>query len=63
MNASEKKLLNTFDLLSEIKKRELASEIIRRTTNLDLPPLNDEELVHNANELFLALDRREADKG
>jgi hypothetical protein len=38
----------------------VAAEIIRRTMAFDLPALTDEELVLNAEELFLELDRQEA---
>jgi hypothetical protein len=48
--------------LPEAEQRELAWEILRRTVNFDLPSLSDEELVLSAEELFLELDRREANK-
>lgn len=60
MTPSVQQLLNSFDLLPEAEKRELALEILRRTVNFDLPPFSDEELVLSAEELFLELDRREA---
>ncbi|MEN3331781.1 MAG: hypothetical protein V7641_1146 [Blastocatellia bacterium] len=59
MSATVEELLDSFDHLSEAEKRELASEIIRRTIELDLPPLTDDELVLNAEALFLELDQRE----
>jgi len=31
--------------------------------NFDLPPLSDDELILSAEELFLELDRREAQDG
>tara|TARA_Y100000588_G_scaffold237823_1_gene251546 strand:+ start:577 stop:696 length:120 start_codon:yes stop_codon:yes gene_type:complete len=34
-------------------------EIIRRTSHFDLPDLTDEDLVQNAENLFLALDQAE----
>ena len=60
MTTFVQQLLDSFDLLSEAEKRELALEILRRTVNFDLPPLSDEELVLSAEELFLELDSREA---
>ena len=63
MSASVKHILKTFDLLSDKEKKEVASEIIRRSINFDLPPLSDEELVLSAEELFLELDRQESKDG
>ena len=60
MSSSVQDLLNSFDLLSETEKRELASEILRRASVLDQPPLTDEELVLNAEAIFQELDHREA---
>lgn len=54
-------LLSTFDNLPDAEQVEVALEILRRLRNLDLPPLSDEDLVFNAEELFLALDHQEAD--
>ena len=47
-------------MLPEVDKRELATEIIRRSMLLDAPPLSDQQLVGEAEETFLELDRREA---
>ena len=63
MSASVKHILKTFDLLSDKEKKEVASEIIRRSINFDLPPLSDEELVLSAEELFLELERQESKDG
>ena len=60
MTAQVQDMLRTFDLLPDGDKRELASEILRRTLMLDVPPLSDEQLVGAAEELFLRLDRSEA---
>jgi hypothetical protein len=46
--------------LPEGDKRELATEILRRSLTLDSPPLSDEQLVGAAEDVFLELDRREA---
>lgn len=59
MNPSTQEILNTFDRLSEFEQWELASQILRRALQLNIPPLSDEELVQNAEELFIELDRRE----
>jgi hypothetical protein len=63
MGASVQDLLQSFDSLSESEKKEVASEILRRSVKFDLPPLSDEELVANAELLFLELDRRESGNG
>ncbi|MFL6275317.1 MAG: hypothetical protein ACJ74G_08890 [Blastocatellia bacterium] len=60
MSVSVDELLHSFDQLSEAEKRELTSEIIRRTIDFDLPALTDEEFVLNAEALFLELDQRES---
>ena len=60
MSASVKHILKSFDLLSEEEKKQVASEIIRRSLSFDLPPLSDKELVLSAEELFLELDRQES---
>lgn len=56
-----KDVLESFDQLSEIEKQRVACEILRRTLTLDSPQLADDELVLNAAELFLELDRREVE--
>ena len=59
MSTTTSEILESFDHLAEDEKREVASEIIRRTRELELPPLTDDELVLNAEALFLELDKRE----
>ena len=56
-----KELLSTFDSLPESERLEMAVEILKRVTNLDFPPLSDEDLVCNAEELFFELDQQETD--
>jgi hypothetical protein len=60
MSTTVEEILDSFDHLSEAEKRELASEIIRRTVEFDLPTLTDEEFIMNAEVLFLELDKRES---
>ena len=55
-----KEILNTFEHLSEDDKKNLASEILRRTVKFDFLPLADEDLIQSAEKLFLELDRRES---
>ncbi|HLF83555.1 MAG TPA: hypothetical protein VI837_05215 [Blastocatellia bacterium] len=59
MGTTTSEILESFDHLAEDEKRAVASEIIRRTIGLELPALTDDELVHNAEALFLELDQRE----
>jgi len=63
MSTAVQAVLNSFELLPDFAKRELASEIIRRTVKFDLPPLSDDDLVFHAEYLFLELDRRERKNG
>ena len=60
MKNSVAELLNSFEHLPDDAKREVASEIMRRSANLDLPPLSDNSLVEAAESVFLALDKEES---
>lgn len=59
MTTLVKELLSTFDSLPESERLEIAVEILKRVTNLDIPPLSDDDLVWNAEELFFELDQQE----
>jgi len=61
MSTEAQNLIESFDRLPDAEKQEVASEILRRTVNFDMPVLSDEELVLSVEELFLELDRREAE--
>lgn len=63
MSTATQNILDSIERLSDPEKRELLSEIMRRTVSLDVPPLTDEELVLIAKESFLELDKREARDG
>ena len=60
MTTSPKSILESFDELPEPEKREVASAILRRALRFDTPPLTDEDLVAQADELFRELDTRDA---
>jgi hypothetical protein len=60
MTALVQELLNTFDRLTDSERLELVLEILKRTIDLDFPPLSDEDLVLNAEALFRELDEEEA---
>ncbi|HUT09236.1 MAG TPA: hypothetical protein VMY42_01965 [Thermoguttaceae bacterium] len=53
-------ILYSFESLPNEDKRELASEIMRRSLKLDVPPVSDDELVSIAEQVFLELDRSES---
>ena len=61
MSTTVEDILDSFEHLSEAEKRELVSEILRRTTAMSFPPLTDEELILNAEALFLELDQQEVE--
>ena len=61
MTGSSQELLSTFDSLTESERLEIALEILKRVIKLDFPPLSNEDLVWNAEELFLELDKQESD--
>ena len=59
MTATAENLISIFDTLPDFEKREVATVILHRTLEFDLPPVSDEEFTLNAEQLFLALDREE----
>ncbi|ACK72545.1 hypothetical protein PCC7424_4175 [Gloeothece citriformis PCC 7424] len=60
MTTSVQELLSRFDQLTDLEKQEFVTEILKRIIHLDFPPLSDEELVLNAEQVFLELDRQES---
>ncbi len=61
MTQTVENLLVHFEKLSEPEKRDLAVELVRRTDIFGSPDLSDEEQTLLAEDLFLALDREEAE--
>ena len=61
MNTAPQNILEAFNQLPDIEKHALASEIIKRMTLLDIPPLTDEALAEVADALFLEHDKTEAE--
>jgi hypothetical protein len=61
MTALAQEILNSFDRLPDAEQLEIALAILRRIIHFDFPPLTDEDLTLNAEELFLALDQQEPD--
>jgi hypothetical protein len=60
MTAQVQEILLSFERLDDEEKRELVSELLRRSPAINALPLSDEQLVSIAEELFLQLDRDEA---
>jgi len=63
MTAIVQELLDSFDRLTDSERLDLLLEILKRTIHLDFPPLSDEDLVLNAEGIFLELDDQEASYG
>ena len=61
MTQTVENLLVSFEQLTETEKYDLAVEVVRRTDIFGAPELSDEELGLAAKDLFLALDREEAE--
>jgi hypothetical protein len=59
MTSTAQQLLANFDQLSPLDQEQVAKEILRRTADVPLLPLADEDLVQLAEELFLTLDKAE----
>lgn len=63
MTAQVQKLLYSFNHLSTTEQREFAVEVFRQTRQWDVPPLEEDDLVNYAEELFLTLDKEEVAHG
>ena len=63
MIANAQDILKQFGQLPMPEKKKVVSVILRESLNIETPELSDEELVFNAEEIFLELDRREAEDG
>ncbi len=62
MTTNTQEIITSFDALPEAAKLEVAAAILRRTREFNFPPLTDDELVTNAESLFLEYDQRESSK-
>jgi hypothetical protein len=60
MTVAVEEILKTFDQLTDLEQLDLAIKVLQRVTNLDFPPLSDEDLVLNAESIFLDLDQQES---
>ena len=59
MTVLVEELLNTFERLTDSERLDLVLEILKQTVYLDFMPLSDDDLVLNAEGLFLELDEEE----
>lgn len=60
MSDALESLLRAFDHLTDDEQQIAASEIVRRVSQRESPPLDDETIDRIAEESFLAFDAREA---
>lgn len=63
MTAAGQIVLGSFDRLSSCDQREILDEILRRSRDVDWPPLDDETIDRIADEAFLEYDVLEASDG
>jgi hypothetical protein len=59
MTSQVQNFLSHFKALPVEDQRELATEILRRSANLETVPLSDDQLTAMADELFLKFDHEE----
>jgi len=59
MTQTARDIISTFDNLPPSEQKEVMKIILRRNLEVETPALSDEELILNAEEIFLELDRRE----
>lgn len=63
MTTSVQILLDSFDRLPLQEKREAVAEILRRSRDIEVPALTDDDLIASAEAVFLMLDAEEASSG
>lgn len=61
MTETVQEILATFDHLPLGDQKEVTRVILRRSLDVDTPTLSDDEMVLQAEELFLELDKQEAE--
>jgi len=59
MTTLGKRIVEEFEHLSEIEKREVLADILRILSRLDSPQVSEEELLAAADSIFAEYDRRE----
>lgn len=63
MMTTAQDVLEKFGQLPQTEKKKVVSVILRESLEIETPEISDEELIFNAEEIFLELDRREAENG
>lgn len=63
MLTTAQEVLDKFSQLPQAEKQKVVSIILRESLETETPTLTDEELTLNAEEIFLELDRGEAENG
>lgn len=59
MTSTTREIIESFSQLPNSEKKIVVSMILRDALEVETPSLSDDELVLNAEDLFLELDRRE----
>jgi hypothetical protein len=59
MTAEAKKMIEEFEALPDPAKREVLTELLRVSRDIEYPPVSDGELLVAADAVFLEYDRRE----
>jgi hypothetical protein len=59
MTAIGKHILEDFESLPDVEKREVLSNLLRISRGIDYPEVSDDELVATADVVFLSYDQME----
>lgn len=60
MSTEAQNILTSFEAIPLPERKELLTELLRRAADWEESPLSDDQLAQNADDLFQALDNREA---
>ena len=60
MTQTAQNIISTFDHLPVSEQQEVTQILLRRILEVETPSISDDDLVLNAEEIFLELDRSEA---
>ena len=60
MTQAIEEVLKKFDELAEAEQQEAMCEMLKRISKHETSPISEQEMILNAEELFLELDKREA---